>query len=116
MIVRWIALALILIISSPVYAFTDAYELYIYNRDRHNYYSVRIKNEDTSWTDTKTVEANGCVRFQRIEPGDWSIRIYQDGSMLSDYADFKVKDEDWCIRIRSETGKLYGCNTYYCSP
>jgi len=114
--VRWIVLALILGVVGPVYAFTDAYQLYIYNKDQHNYYHIRIKNEDSGWNDAKNVEAGSCVRFHRIEPGKWSIRIYQDGTMLSDYADFRVNDEDWCIRIRSETGKLKGCSTYYCSP
>lgn len=116
MVVRGLLIALILGLVGPVYAFTDAYQLYIYNRDKHNYYHIRVKNEDSGWNDAKNVEAGSCVRFHRIEPGQWSIRIFKDGSMLSDYADFTVTDEDWCIRIRSETGKLYGCSTYYCSP
>lgn len=111
--INWLLVALILGVVGPLYAFTDAYQLYVQNRSQHSY-RVRIKNEDSRWTDTQTVEAGGCVRFLRIEPGDWSIRVYK-GSMLSDYADFEVDDEDWCILIRSETGKVETCYKYFCN-
>lgn len=118
MIVRGLLIALILGVigsCSNCEAFTDAYQLYVQNGDQHNYYHIRIKNEDSGWNDAKNVEAGDCVRFHRIEPGDWSIRIYKDGSMLSDSAEFEVDDEDWCIRIRSETGKLESCNRNFCN-
>jgi hypothetical protein len=114
MIVRWIVLALILGVAGPIYAFTDAYKLYIYNRDNRNYYHIRIKNEDSRWNDAKNVEAGSCVEFHRIEPGEYSIRIYKDGSMMSDYARFDVTDGERCLRIRSETGMLEDCSNYYC--
>ncbi len=113
MIVRWIALALILGVSGPVHAFTDSFRLYIYNYDFHNYYHVRIKNEDSGWNDAKNVEAGSCQYFTRIEPGRYSVRIYKDGSMLSDHVWFDVSDEK-CIRIRSETGHMESCNEYSC--
>jgi hypothetical protein len=113
--VRWIVLALILgVVGScaDCQAFTDAYEMYIYNRTNDEYY-VRIKNEDSSWTADGTLGAGECGRFTRIEQGKWSIRVYR-GDMLTDFIDFRLREKDRCFRIRSETGKLEVCHTFYC--
>jgi hypothetical protein len=94
---------------------TPSYRLYIYNMDSNNYYHVRIKNEDTRWSDAVNVEARSCAKMYRIEPGEYSIRTYRDGGMSGDYASFEVEDESVCIEITSVTGNLELCNKYYCS-
>ena len=93
----------------------SAYKLYIYNEDSENYYHVRLKNEDTGWYDARNVEADSCIEIYRLERGEYSIRTYQDGGSIGDYALFDIDDDHMCIRITSVTGKLRSCNRNYCN-
>ena len=100
----------------PSFAYsTPAYKLYIYNFDRKNNYHVRLKNEDTGWQKAVDIEADSCVVIYRMEPGEYSIRTYKDGTSVGDYASFEVEDDDLCIKITSVTGGLELCNNIFCS-
>jgi hypothetical protein len=100
----------------PSFAYsTPAYKLYIYNLDRKNNYHIRLKNEGTGWHKTVDIEADSCVVIYRMEPGDYSIRTYKNGTSVGDYASFEVEDNDLCIKITSVTGGLELCDNTFCS-
>jgi len=100
----------------PSFAYsTPAYKLYIYNLDRKNNYHIRLKNEDTGWQKAVDIEPDSCVVIYRMEPGEYSIRTYKDGTSVGDYASFEVEDDDLCIKITSVTGGLELCNNTFCS-
>ena len=94
---------------------TPSYRLYIHNMDSRNYYYVRVKNEDTRWSDSVNIEIGSCAKLYRIEPGEYSIRTYKDGKMAGDYATFEVVDENICIEITSVTGEMEFCGKMYCT-
>lgn len=118
---EWLILIadLILIMALLLFPFIvhadGAYKLYVYNRDSHNYYHVRLKNEDTGWHDARNVEANDCVAIYRLEPGEYSIRNYKDGTDVGHYRSFNIKDDNKCIEITSVTGKMRSCSRDYCN-
>lgn len=93
---------------------TPAYRLYIQNRDNHNSYHVRVKNEDTGWHDAVNIEAGSCAVVERMEPGEYSIRTYRNGGNTGDYAGFEIEDSNFCIRITSVTGSMEVCNQNFC--
>ena len=94
---------------------TPAYKLYVYNLDKNNGYRIRLKNEETGWSKSVNIEAESCVVISRMEPGEYTIRTYKEGTSVGDYASFNVEDEDLCIRITSVTGGLELCNNTFCS-
>jgi len=97
-----------------LYPFTSSYMLYVYNQDNRNNYTIKIKNEDSGWQDSKNIEPGECIIFQRIEPGNYSIRTFKGNTSIGDYANFEVKNGDWCIEISSVTGQIRTCDWYFC--
>ena len=110
---------LTLIISSLSLTFdskafaTDAYRLYVHNRHRHNYYEIRITNEDSRKKDTLTVEPKSCNVFDPTDEGEYSVRVYKNGTMFTDHVTIEIDDTS-CIELNSVTGKISLCNRNVC--
>ena len=92
---------------------SDSYRLYVHNRDRNNYYKVRITNEDSRRQDSLTVNPASCDVFPPTDEGEYSVRVYRGGTMLADYATIDIGDTS-CIEINSVTGKVSLCDRYWC--
>ena len=93
---------------------TDAYRLYVHNKDRHNYYQIRITNEDSRKKNSLTVEPKSCNVFDPNDEGEYSVRVYKNGRMFSDYVSIEINDTS-CIEMDSVTGKVSLCDEYWCS-
>ena len=93
---------------------TDAYRLYVHNKDRHNYYQIRITNEDSRKKNSLTVEPKSCNVFDPTDEGEYSVRVYKNGRMFSDYVSIEINDTS-CIEMDSVTGKVSLCDEYWCS-
>ena len=93
---------------------TDKYRLYMHNRDSHNNYQIRITNEDSRKKDSLTVDANSCNVFDPTDEGEYSVRVYKNGRMFSDYVSIEINDTS-CIELDSVTGKASLCDDYWCT-
>lgn len=93
---------------------TDAYRLYVHNRDRHNYYQIRITNEHSRKKDSLTVAPKSCNVFDPTDEGEYSVRVYKNGRMFSDYVSIEINDTS-CIELDSVTGKVSLCDDYWCN-
>ena len=92
---------------------TDSYRLYVHNRDRSNYYYVRITNEDSRSKDSLTVDPASCNVFAPTDEGEYSVRVYRKGTAFTDYATIEIDDTS-CIELNSVTGKVSLCNKNWC--
>ena len=92
---------------------TDAYRLYVHNRDRSNYYYVRITNEDSRSKDSLTVDPASCNVFAPTDEGEYSVRVYKNGTMFTDHVTIEIDDTS-CIELNSVTGKISLCNRNFC--
>ena len=112
--------SVILIIGSllPTYiskAFaTDAYRLYVHNRDRNNDYDVRITNEDSRKKYSLTVDAASCNVFSAVDEGKYSVKLYKNGTMYTDYIIIEI-DDTTCIELDSVTDKAFLCDRNWCA-
>ena len=110
---------LILIISSLSFTFdskafaTDKYRLYVHNRNSKHYYRVRITNEDSRRKDSLTVDPKSCSVFAPTDEGEYSVRVYRNGTAFSDYVAIEIDDTS-CIELNSVTGKVSLCNRNFC--
>ena len=93
---------------------TDSYRLYVHNRDRSNYYYVRIKNEDSRSKDSLTVDPASCNVFAPTDEGEYSVRVYRNGTTFSDNVSIEIDDTS-CIELNSVTGSVSLCEKYWCT-
>ena len=93
---------------------TDKYRLYVHNRDRHNYYQIRITNESSRKKDSLTVDPKSCNVFDPTDEGEYSVMVYKNGRMFSDYVSIEINDTS-CIELDSVTGKVSLCDDYWCT-
>jgi len=100
-----------LIFISKAFA-TYKYRLYVHNRDRKNFYQIRITNEDSRKTDSLTVDAKSCNVFDPTDKGEYSVRVYKNGRMFSDYVRIEINNTS-CIELDSVTGKVSLCDDYW---
>ena len=111
---------LILIISCLSFACisrafaTDAYRLYVHNRNSKHYYEVRITNEDSRKKDSLTVDPKSCNVFDPTDEGEYSVRVYRNGTAFSDYVSIEIDDTS-CIELGSVTGSVSLCDKYWCT-
>ena len=95
---------LTLIISSLSLTFdskafaTDKYRLYVHNRNSKHYYRVRITNEDSRKKDSLTVEPKSCNVFDPTDEGEYSVRVYRNGTVLADYVTLNIDDTSSRVR------------------
>ena len=92
---------------------TDKYRLYVHNRDSKHYYRVRITNEDSRRKDSLTVDPKSCNVFDPTDEGEYSVRVYRNGTAFSDYVSIEINDTS-CIELNSVTGKISLCNRNWC--
>jgi hypothetical protein len=92
---------------------TDSYLLYVHNRDRSNYYYVRITNENSRRKDSLTVDPASCNIFAPTDEEEYSVRVYRKGTAFTDHAIIEI-DHTSCIELNSVTGKVSLCNRNFC--
>ena len=93
---------------------TDAYRLYVHNRNSKHYYQVRITNEDSRKKDSLTVDPKSCNVFDPTDEGEYSVRVYRNGTVFSDYVSIEIDDTS-CIELNSVTGSVSLCDKYWCT-
>ena len=109
----------ILIIGSPLPTFiakaaaTDTFRLYVHNRDGNNDYKVRITNEDSRKKYSLTVDAASCNVFSAVDEGKYSVKVFRNGTMYTDYVIIEI-DDTACIELNSVTGKVSICDRNWC--
>ena len=111
--------SIILIIGSPLPTFiakaadSNVYRLYVHNRDRNNDYHVRITNEDSRKKYSLTVDAASCNVFSAVDEGKYSVKVFRNGTMYTDYVIIEI-DDTACIELNSVTGKVSLCDRNWC--
>jgi hypothetical protein len=93
---------------------TDKYRLYVHNRNSKHYYRVRITNEDSRKKDSLTVEPKSCNVFDPTDEGEYSVRVYRNGTTFSDNVSIEIDDTS-CIELNSVTGSVSLCDKYWCT-
>jgi hypothetical protein len=93
---------------------TDKYRLYVHNRNSKHYYRVRITNEDSRKKDSLTVDPKSCNVFDPTDEGEYSVRVYRNGTAFSDYVGIEIDDTS-CIELNSVTGSVSLCDKYWCT-
>jgi hypothetical protein len=92
---------------------TEAFRLYVHNRDRNYDYDVRITNENSRKKYSLSVDAASCNVFRAVDEGKYSIKVFRNRTMYADYAIIEIDDTS-CIELSSVTGKVSLCDRNWC--
>ena len=63
--------------------------------------------------DSLTVDPASCNVFAPTDEGEYSVRVYKNGTMFTDHVTIEIDDTS-CIELNSVTGKISLCNRNFC--